>query len=152
MKKLSLLIGLILLGVLGSQAQSIKEVDGVYYRGSTPYTGFYTSVYSNGNTRLEMNLIDGEKDGEVLVYFENGELNEIRSYKRNIMHGSWITYNEHKQKIGLANYQDGKKHGEWKIWDDQGNLLYDMYYRNGEKTGVWKQFDSNGKLISEREF
>jgi antitoxin component YwqK of YwqJK toxin-antitoxin module len=152
MKKTSLLFGIIILIVFSAYSQDIKEVDGVYYTSSVPYSGKYTAYYENGKTKIEMNLTDGLKDGMVQVNFENGELNEIRSYKRNVMDGDWFTYNEKKIKVAEAHYRDGKKDGKWYIWDDNGNLIYELEYTAGEKTGIWKNYDKTGKLLSERSY
>jgi antitoxin component YwqK of YwqJK toxin-antitoxin module len=152
MKKISLLFGIIILIVFSAYSQDIKEVDGVYYTSSVPYTGKYTSHFENGKTKIEMNLIDGLKDGVVKVYFEDGELNEIRSYKRNVMNGDWFTYNENKIKVAEAHYLNGKKDGKWFIWDENGKLIYELEYTMGEKTGIWKNYDKTGKLLSERSY
>src|SRR5574344_588860 len=107
MKWFSVLIGIIFLIISSAYAQDIKEVDGVYYSVTKPYSGSYKSYYPNGNLKVEMNLIDGLKDGAVKLYFESGELNELRSYKMNVMHGEWVTYNENKVKVAIAHYLDG---------------------------------------------
>ena len=128
MKKLGLsVIFLVCIIAYGAKAQELKEVKGVYYADTVAYTGKYVTRYSNGNIKIEMNLLNGMKNGTVNVYFENGQINEVRSYKNNLMHGSWITYNEQKVLIGLANYKEGLKHGTWMIWDAVGNLLYELH-------------------------
>lgn len=151
-KKVLILTGISISSCLTVFSQDIKEVDGVYYVVSKPYSGDFKSYYPDGKIKIEMTLIDGMKDGVVKVYFENGELNEIRSFKKNIMHGDWITYNENKIKVAEAHYIDGKKHGKWFIWDDGGSLIYELEYTMGEKTGIWKNYDNAGKLIKERNY
>ena len=99
-----------------------------------------------------MSLVDGMKEGAVKVYFENGTLSEIRSYKKNVMDGTWLTFNEKKVRIAEAHYLDGKKDGKWYIWDDNGKLIYELEYTNGEKTGSWKKYDTDGNVISERNY
>jgi len=152
MKRFSLIFTILILTILSGYAQQINEINGVYYTNDKPYTGSYIANYDNGKPRIEMNLIDGLKNGAVKVYFENGELNEIRSYKRNIMDGTWLTYNENKVKVAEAHYLDGKKDGKWYIWDDNGKLIYELEYSAGEKTGTWKNYDKNGNLINERAY
>jgi antitoxin component YwqK of YwqJK toxin-antitoxin module len=153
MKKLGyLVVFLISFFAFGANAQELKEVNGVYYADTVAYTGKHTVRYPNGNIKIEMNLLKGMKNGTVNVYFENCQNNEVRSYKNNLMHGSWITYNEQKVLIGLANYKDGLKHGTWMIWDASGNLLYELHYDMGEKVGIWRNFCKNGEIISEREY
>ena len=152
MKKFSLLLSLLMLFAVYTKSQNINEIDGVYYADSTPYTGAYTSYFENGNAKILMNLDKGLKNGEVRIYFENGALNEIRSYKNNKMDGTWITYNENEQKVALANYNEGVKNGKWMVWDDEGHLIYEMMYENGQKVGTWKKYDKNGLVTSERTF
>jgi antitoxin component YwqK of YwqJK toxin-antitoxin module len=152
MKKLGLIFAIVGLLSLVSQAQDLKEVNGIYYADSTVYSGKYSTHFPNGKIKMEMNLENGMKNGTVNVYFENGQLNEVRSYKNNLMHGSWITYNDQKVLIGLANYKDGLKHGVWMIWDANGNLLYELHYNMGEKSGIWRNFGKDGEIISEREY
>jgi antitoxin component YwqK of YwqJK toxin-antitoxin module len=152
MKRLSILLGIIFLSLFSAFAQEIKEIDGVYFAGDSPYTGLYTASFDNGKSRISMNLVDGLKEGEVKVYFENGDLNEIRSYKKNIMDGTWLTFNKNKIKIAEAHYLDGKKDGKWLIWDDNGNLIYELEYTAGEKTGLWKNYDKSGNLINQRSY
>ena len=154
MKKLSLFLSLILIFSINTISQNISEIDGVYYAESTsePYSGIYTSYFDNGNAKMEVKFLNGFRNGETRIYFEDGALNEIRGYKEDMMHGSWVTYNDQKVKVGLANYKNGLKHGEWMIWDDKGNLLYEMNYVNGEKAGTWKKYDAHGNVVSERVF
>lgn len=153
MNKLSFfVVFLISFFALGAKAQELKEVNGKFYADTVAYTGKYVVRYPNGGIKIEMNLLKGMKNGTVNVYFENGQINEVRSYKNNLMHGSWITYNEQKVLIGLANYKDGLKHGTWMIWDASGNLLYELHYDMGEKVGIWRNFGRNGEIVSEREY
>jgi antitoxin component YwqK of YwqJK toxin-antitoxin module len=152
MKKLLVFAGIFILFLNAAKAQEIKEVDGIYYQNGQLYTGEYTSRYENGIVKMTAKISEGKKEGIVQVYFDNGQLNEIRSYKNNLMDGTWEMYNIYKIKVSVANYKNGLKHGKWYIYDDTGTLLYDMEYTNGEKTGTWKKYDGSGKLISERKF
>ena len=86
MKKLSLLIVMIGFFAFAAKAQELKEINGIYYADSVAYTGKYVTHFPNGRIKLEMNLENGIKNGTVNVYFENGQLNEVRSYKNNLMH------------------------------------------------------------------
>ena len=99
MKLITSIIVLSVLFSLNAFSQHIKEDEGVYMAGSKPYTGLYKTNFDNGKVKTEMSLVDGLKEGDVKVYFENGVLNEIRSYHKNIMHGTWISYNEKSIKI-----------------------------------------------------
>lgn len=133
-------------------AQDLKKVDGIYYAGSEPYTGEYTTYYDNDNVKMEAHFVDGMKDGKCKLYFENGKINEIHSYKKNEMHGTWLTFNTKGIKVAEANYKKGQKDGEWNIWNDEGQLVYEMHYIDGEKTGTWKNYDEMGLVVNERNY
>src|SRR5690606_14946432 len=68
MKKPGILILLILLVATNAFSQEIKEIGDVFYVGSEPYTGPYKTYYENGSPKIEMNLVNGLKDGTVRVY------------------------------------------------------------------------------------
>lgn len=152
MKKIIWITGVCILILNAASAQEIKEVDGIYYKDGQLYTGEYTSRFDNGMVKMTAKISEGKKEGIVQIYFDNGQLNEIRSYKNNLMDSTWEIYNIYKVKVSVANYKDGLKHGQWLIYDDKGTLLYDMEYTNGQKTGTWKKYDSAGKLVSERKY
>jgi len=152
MKKIILITGICILFLNAATAQEINEVDGIYYKNSQLYTGEFTSRYDNGMVKMTAKISEGKKEGIVQIFFENGQLNEIRSYKNNLMDGTWEIYNIYKVKVSVANYKDGLKHGQWLIFDDKGTLLYDMEYSAGQKSGTWKKYDETGKLTSERKY
>ncbi|HNZ71248.1 MAG TPA: toxin-antitoxin system YwqK family antitoxin [Prolixibacteraceae bacterium] len=152
MRKFGFLLGMLLIMAISAFAQDIKEIDGIYFKGNTPYSGDFTIFHENGVPKIELLLVEGMKEGAVKVYFENGTLSEIRSYKKNVMDGTWLTFNEKKVRIAEAHYLDGKKDGKWYIWDDDGRLIYELEYTNGEKTGNWKKYDTAGNVISERNY
>jgi antitoxin component YwqK of YwqJK toxin-antitoxin module len=150
MKKILLMVLVILSGTLAGIAQEIVEKDGIYYNGSSPFSGIDITKYSDGNKKMEVSYVDGKKEGICKIWFENGVLNEVRYYKNNEMDGTWVVYNEAGVKTSVANYTNGFKNGKWLIWNDKGLLIYRLSYKNGEKSGVWKNYDDEGKLINKR--
>lgn len=136
-----------------SISQVIKEVEGLYYNTSGDlYTGTYTEFYESGNKRIEMNLVEGKRNGKIRLFFENEKIQEVRSYDSGLMDGTWITWNNNSVKIAEAAYKRNKKHGKWYIWDDNGVKRYEMEYKDGEKIGTWYIWDEDGNLLKERKF
>ncbi len=134
-------------------SQTLQLKDGKYLDNEgLPYTGVYREFHENGAVKLEIELIDGIKDGKVNLYFEDGKIHEVYSYKQNLMDGLWLTYNTENIKTAEANYLNDKKDGTWKIWDDNGNLLYLMQYKNGEKTGTWIKYNDKGEEIARKTY
>lgn len=153
MKKLMILIVAIVF-TLPLFSQNISEgKDGLYYDSQGAlYTGTYRNFYENGQIKTEIPLINGLKSGSMMIYFQNGQTNEIRSYKDGKMDGTWLTFTEKGSKVAEANYANGIKNGKWFIWDENGILRYDMTYDQGKKVGLWIIFDEKGNKLSERNY
>jgi antitoxin component YwqK of YwqJK toxin-antitoxin module len=153
-RKLSIVFGILFCLITNhSISQVIKEVEGLYYNTSGDlYTGTYTEFYESGNKRIEMNLMEGKRNGKIRLFFEDEKIQEVRAYDNGLMDGTWITWNNNSVKIAEAAYKRNKKHGKWYIWDDNGVKRYEMEYKDGEKIGTWYIWDQDGKLVKERKF
>jgi antitoxin component YwqK of YwqJK toxin-antitoxin module len=148
-------VSIILLSILSTICfgQLTESEDGLYYdENNHLYTGSYIEFYGNGNKRIELNLINGLKDKQVFLYFEDGTTNEIRSYKAGKKDGTWEMWNEKGVKVGVANYKDNLKDGEWFIWDTNGILRFSMLYNKGKKDGSWKMWNEKGELINQIDY
>jgi len=136
---------------LSVQGQIVEGEDGLFYDYNNDlYTGIYVKDFENNSTEIEMTLKKGQKHGYTNIYFKTGTLKEKRSYKNNLMHGKWETWNDKSIKIAEANYKNGKKHGKWFIWDKNNILRYDMTYKKGKKTGTWYIYNEKGDLVSSK--
>jgi antitoxin component YwqK of YwqJK toxin-antitoxin module len=153
-RKLTIVLGILFCLITNhSISQVIKEIEGLYYNTSGDlYTGTYTEFYDSGNKRIEMNLVEGKRNGKITLFFENEKIQEVRSYDSGLMDGIWITWNDNSVKIAEAAYKRNKKHGKWYIWDDNGVKRYEMEYKEGEKIGTWYIWDEDGNLLKERKF
>ncbi|MFN3556563.1 MAG: toxin-antitoxin system YwqK family antitoxin [Bacteroidales bacterium] len=154
MKRLLITISLILaLGITYGQ-EITKGADGLYYSPDQQlYSGPWREYYPGGQQlKMQMSIKQGQIDGQVILFFSNGQIQEIRSYQMGQMHGQWTKWNENGQQMAIAHYLNGNKDGKWYIWDENGTLLYDMEYKNGQRSGTWRMFDEQGQLVSEKSF
>ncbi|MFA8433945.1 MAG: toxin-antitoxin system YwqK family antitoxin [Marinifilaceae bacterium] len=136
-----------------SFGQIFEKENGLFYdKNDELYSGTYTEFYENGSKRVEMNLKEGRKHGKIMLYFQNENIQEVRSYFEGMMDGTWMTWNQMKIKIAEANYKSNLKHGKWYIWDNKGVKRYEMEYFNGKKIGIWSIWDEKGKLISQKNY
>jgi antitoxin component YwqK of YwqJK toxin-antitoxin module len=146
-------ISLLLFFSFALAGQIAKSDDGLYYDvNGDLYTGVYTETYPDGIPKAEISLVNGQRHGVSKIYYENGHVRDIQSYKNNLMHGKWESFNKEGVRIAEAHYRMGKKDGKWLIWDDNGTLRYDMTYKNREKTGVWYIYDESGKLVASTDY
>jgi len=134
-------------------SQNIVIQDDIYVdKDGKPFTGKYKEYYSDGILKFEIELVNGTKNGKGVLYFENGSIQAVYSYKLNQMDGLWLTYNSKNIKTAEANYLKDKKDGSWKIWDENGKLVYEMLYKNGEKAGSWIKYNDKGDEIARKSF
>ncbi len=135
------------------KGQIAEGEDGLFYdQNNDLYTGVYVKHFENNKVEIEMTLKKGQKHGYTNIYFKTGTLKEKRSYRNNLMHGKWETWNNELVKIAEANYKNGRKHGKWFVWDEKGTLRYDMTYKKGKKIGTWYIYNEKGDLVSSKDY
>lgn len=97
--------------------------------------------YINGNIKTNYFEDDkGKKQGEYKLYFENGKLNEIRTYKDDKLCGSYLVYYENGRISHRASFLN--------------NIQIDtafFYAKNGNLEGL-SILDENSKIIKEVAF
>lgn len=100
--------------------------------------GLSDYFYRNGNVRLSVNYVQGEKHGIAREYNEQGRLISIIDYR----HGKAIDVES------INRYKDSVKVGVWKEFYPNGKIKREMNYTNGELNGMVKEYDLSGELIT----
>jgi antitoxin component YwqK of YwqJK toxin-antitoxin module len=145
---------LILLAVSCNLAAQIVRIENAKYFDSQHnlYNGKYEEYFDNGNVKTVMFLKNGEQDSITTLYFDDGKINEIRSFKDGLMHGKWETFNAKGQKLAEAWYLNDKKDGLWRIWDENGVLRYVMPYSNGHRSSTWTIYNEKGEITEQKDY
>ena len=91
-------------------------------------------------------------DGIYKLVDDDGNLQEVRTFKQGMLDGTWLQYDEDENLIAIANYKDDKKHGKWVIWDSNGIKRYELFYDNGERSGTWSSWNESGELLSTKNY
>lgn len=117
------------------------------------YVGTWNYYQNNGKSLLttEHYNDNGELHGERLVYYENGQIAEMKHYVNGKLHGESKWYSEANVVLKTYNYVNGELHGPAKYYNPQGELITEGQYKHDKKTGIWK-FYEEGKLIEEKDF
>lgn len=91
-----------------------------------------TEYHSNGCVKKEVVRINDDLY-KVNVYYENGQLNEIRFYESDgDKTGTWINYNESGCLMYEAQFSNDKKSGTWKVYAE-GKVSMMLEYSNGKR-------------------
>lgn len=106
------------------------EKDGLSrsYLNDEPYTGVAYHFFSNGTKQIKQTYLDGLKEGEWSIWYEDGT----------------------PQKEGLI--KEGKQHGIYREYYSNGNLRYEYQYDQDRKIGTWKGWYDDGTRYTVREF
>lgn len=142
--------------------------------------GVATSYYTADQIREKFDYKESDgkkiKEGDYIIYYENGKVWQEGEYLNNQLHGEWKTYKPTGVLHQLVHYQNGKKEGlsivyhpggaEYQkinykndmiqdtlhIYYENGDLMEIAYYDFGVKQGISKGYYPDGELSFELSF
>ncbi len=117
------------------------------------FVGPWIYFHKNSENIMRIEEYDnlGLQQGELRVYFENGELAEKSNYLNDNLEGKSYWYNENGIKIKEFTYRNNELHGPSKYYSNSGELLIEGSYKNAKKHGIWKYYE-NGELKETKDF
>jgi antitoxin component YwqK of YwqJK toxin-antitoxin module len=101
-----------------------------------------TSMYFNEN---------GDLEGEYKSYYRSGQLRERATYvgHDNLRDGKVISFYEDGQVESEGQYDEGAKVGRWTYYRTDGEIDHEMEYGNKDRTFyIQYNYDEAGKLVS----
>ena len=147
MKLINTLLTILLITLLSSPSWSTPLVDlvnrdGLYYLkfSGVPFTGKVTGT-SQGS------LKNGEREGDWVHYWDNGQLKSKGNYTNGKKEGVWVHYWDNGRLSSKGNMKNGKDDGDWIHYWDNGQLKSKGNYTNGKMEGIWVAFYTNGEPI-----
>tara|TARA_B100000795_G_scaffold106349_1_gene78475 strand:- start:198 stop:1058 length:861 start_codon:yes stop_codon:yes gene_type:complete len=96
--------------------------------------GPYKEFFLNGQIKLEVNYINGNKEGLMVIYYEDGLIKKRINYKKNKRHGLSETY--HTINYLITSDLTRKQQLETRT-----------RYFNGSKNGIDEKYFSGGGLV-----
>ena len=125
---------------------ALKLLNGVYYVGGLPFSGFIKEVYSKGSLKSFASYYQGLQDGVTKTFFENGKTRDERSYKNGLADGRHFGFWDNGNlKFDFA-YINDKRQGLQRQWYEQGNPYYALNFTNDQENGMQRAWRENGKL------
>ena len=104
----------------------------------------YDLVEDLGKQYLKEKLYSGSC---YTVYPGNDEaIDEIRSYRKGIMHGVWAKYYQNGQIQYIGRAKKGDIDGKYKLFRENGLLSEEGSMKKGHKDKVWKYYNLAGDL------
>lgn len=86
--------------------------------------------YSNYTVRSTERLTNGARNGRVIFYFPNGNMQVDATYANGLKEGPYVVYYENGSPCYQGSCSHDKRVGEWQFFDEQGNLSYTRDFTN----------------------
>jgi Mlc titration factor MtfA (ptsG expression regulator)/antitoxin component YwqK of YwqJK toxin-antitoxin module len=100
--------------------------------------------YPNGTPQLKYKLINGQRDGLMQRWDEEGQLREETELIRGKKHGTGAYYHANGKKEMEGFFALNRRAGIWLGWHEDGSPSFRSEYREGE-LHTWEQFGEDGK-------
>lgn len=125
MKKALYFIIVILLSACNSGSRSASESEQQGKEtGGTNKIEYVTEHYPSGIKKVEGELVNGERHGKWIYYYENGFIWSEGKYRYGKRKGYSIVYYKNGGKKLVGQYKDDKKVGMWEVWNESGTLAH----------------------------
>ena len=109
--------------------------------------------YDNGNLKsVEHRDATNRLDGQMLAYYENGNLKTDRYFKNDELDGKSIDFYENGQIEKEENYKDGLKNGKQIEYYSNGNKRYEYNYKNDKQNEIQLGWYEDGTKMQEINF
>ena len=78
------------------------------------------------------NFLHNEKSGEWKIFHDNGKVDCIMHFNKNIIDSTYKEFYSNGKKAIVGFYKDGIREDNWKFFDSDGNLIGDCKYLKGD--------------------
>ncbi|MEI6752159.1 MAG: toxin-antitoxin system YwqK family antitoxin [Paludibacter sp.] len=129
------------------------------------------SLTCKGNICLVVdNYINGKLDGDKIIYYPNGKINDFSKYVKGKMDGRYygcydngtlrhesffknglhdgksLSYYKNKQLKEIGNYKKDERDSIWNEYYENGKLKGTAHYSNGKDNGLFIDYYENGNV------
>ena len=98
--------------------------------GDTLITNY--DYYSTDTLKAIVSYLHNQKFGEWKYFHDNGLIDCIMHYNKNIVDSSYQEFYKNGKKAIKGFYKNGIREGEWKFYDSDGSMAGDYKYLNGD--------------------
>jgi antitoxin component YwqK of YwqJK toxin-antitoxin module len=87
--------------------------------------------YPSGQKHYTGEFLDGQRDGQWVFWFENGNKWSEGHFLKGVRSGMARVYHENGELFYTGSYIDGKKDGKWCFYDKDGKLSNEIMFDKG---------------------
>jgi antitoxin component YwqK of YwqJK toxin-antitoxin module len=119
--------------------------NGIYYFNKRAYSGYIKEMYNPEQAKCLFSFLNGQQQDLSLVYFQNGELKESRSYQLGKSFGRHYGYWENGNPKFDFIYVNDRREGLQKQWYESGGKYSFLNFKNDREDGMQNAWRENGK-------
>jgi len=108
--------------------------------------------YENGNLKYDTSYKNNKKDGIEKIYSPDGKLEMEVPYKNGVKDGVQKQYSKDGKLIVEATLKNNLRNGSYKDYFENGKIENEGIYKDDKEEGIHREYYSNGKLKKEVEF
>jgi len=140
------------------------------------HTGSFTTWWSDEVPKERGTYVDGERDGHVRVFHQNGALAMEGTFERGVpvgeidyhraeggldrtvtwadgrLQGPHVKYHPSGQVALRTEYSGGVPHGSERSFHPDGSLRHEGQWTRGLRSGPWRHLDRDGRLSREEHY
>jgi len=118
---------------------ALKIENGVLKYFDEPFSGKIVSFYLNNQKKVEINYLNGKKNGIEKKWYKSGKITSERNYFKNLKIGVHEGYWENGSSKFLYHFNsNGEYMGTVEEWYKNGNRYRSFNYLNGKEAGNQK--------------
>lgn len=122
--------------LVNEEDEHLEKNKGIYYFNDQLFTGQIYKLNEVGDTVFILKVEEGCKNGLSRYYWNNGNLKRTANFKHNIYHGEVIDYFENGNIYSIFNYVDGHESGLQQVWKSDGRIKAKYEVVKGRKYGL----------------
>jgi len=130
------------------------ERDYLFYEinSQTPFTGDVVDFFENGQLEYRGTYVDGMLNGPTYRYYENGNQELMSNYIDDVGNGVHEKYHENGQLASRYIELDGRYNGLEKEFQENGLLIQETNWKEGRRHGLNVVYHANGQLAYKMKF
>jgi antitoxin component YwqK of YwqJK toxin-antitoxin module len=145
----SIMFGLIIIDrheIAPIKNEIVLRNDGLLYKSGSKITFTGRVIDTVQRKIMEYDVVNGIKNGEFILYYQNGNVEMYGHIIDNNYTGKWYYFYPDGQLESEGYFKDDKAYLMWKWYYKNGSLKEEGIYVNGMKEGKWESYNPNGSL------
>ena len=114
--------------------------------------GLCIDFYQNGIKMREFNFTEGKKNGDFVVFSENGQKIQSGNYKNDLLTGELTSYFDSGEKQSITSFTKNLPDGFIKEFHKNGTVIRFCHYQMDTIHGTCKIYYPNGSLRTKEDF